>query len=111
MRLSLKGWIDAIGAPELKESLLADTRPSLEVLTWLARCSIARQRGEDVGRIGVELGVDVSAVFAHLHHLRMLEPPRWRDVRVWWPDCPMDPLYVQELGYSQRTQGELISNA
>ena len=105
MGLSLGWWVAKVGRPAFVESLLADTATSLRVLVYLARRSVARQRGEVFDSIGIEVDSDVSPLFAALHDLWMLEPPRWRDVRPWWPDCPMSEQYRRDLVAAARTQG------
>ena len=107
LKLSLPTWITAIGIADLRASLLADTAPSYLVLAWLAQRSVRRQRGEDVSGVGVDLNLDTSAIFNHLHGLRVMEPVRWRDVRQWWAGCPITDLYIRDLGLSQLLTGEL----
>jgi hypothetical protein len=104
---SLGPLLAEVGWDNLQVSLMADTAPSFRVLTWLLkRCGTRENRGDAEAQTLEGVNDDeIAEIVDGFSYLRMLEPPRWRDARVWWPDAPLTDEELSEIEDSKNVAG------
>ena len=100
------------GLETVKELLMAETRTSLAALTHICMRAKVRTNGGDVGGCQYTLNLDDGAIFNALalgDDFRRLEPPRWRNPRVWWPLAPLSRDYLAWYDSTLEAHSELPS--